>query len=185
MAQPPDSPSGLGYGAIYAMQDRLGLIRRLCIFAVDFILIQFVFIAAMQLFWAYSPKLAIGTWVLFTFGYLVILKTYSRTLGYYLMGAKLVDIRGNCPGIFRVIFRLLLANASHPLLDPIWFEIGKKRALRDLLAGTYVVKNSAQPLGQSEIRHSYLFALSYSFMYREVVDGSASKLHLQTPVAKN
>src|SRR3954464_7153504 len=106
MAQPPDSPSGLGYGAVYAMQDRLGLIRRMGIIAVDFILIQIVFFAAIQLLWAYSPKLAVGLWVLFAFGYLVILKTYWRTLGYYLMGAKLVDIHGNRPGMFRVMFRL-------------------------------------------------------------------------------
>jgi hypothetical protein len=55
------------------------------------------------------------------------------------------------------------------IIDLIWISGDSHRqAMRDKLAGTYVIKNKAQPVGKGKIIYSSYSIMAWNFVFREV-----------------
>lgn len=162
-------------GVYYAREDYAGFGRRLLVLVVDgaamvagcavlSFLVPFVISG-----WYFTRFATLIVWGIATFSYLVMLKrTGVRTLGYRMAGVRIVDLHGDPPPWSRLLFRLLFLQftIASPALDVLWMAIGPhKQALRDFLAGTYVVRSNAVPIGRGPIQLRHLFACTYSFTY--------------------
>jgi uncharacterized RDD family membrane protein YckC len=83
--------------------------------------------------------------------YLVPLKrSRYRTVAYQLLDLKIVTTRGERPSLFTMTFRMLmwLFGPFNFLLDLIWLGADTEgQSLRDCYAGTYVLRNGAEPIG--------------------------------------
>ena len=105
--------------------------------------------------------------------YLAVLKPSKvRTVGYWLLGCRIVDLRGQKPSILRMRFRSILwvFGPFNLLFDLIWCGIDDDRqSLRDRFVGTCVVRNRAVPIGNGEIHLAYFNAMGYALVFPRVV----------------
>ena len=166
----PGGDHSLGTGLYYAENDYIGLGKRLLIWAAD----SCVLAAALgitNLLWHSLPAndtlykvLSLG-FLVFAYFYLTVIKVSRiRTLGYRLLGAKVVTFRGERPSLFRMTLRLVLW-VLFSFRDIIWVGIDQDRqSLRDRFAGTCVVKDDAISMGQAPIHLAYYQAFCYSLM---------------------
>jgi uncharacterized RDD family membrane protein YckC len=156
--------AGLGHGCYFQDGDYVGLIRRSGITIVDF----GVTLAGMIALAGLGPFAVL----VFVYVYLVVLNaTPLRTLGFRLFDAKLVDLNGDSANVLQLSFRMLIASFTlgFPLFDLCWINMDRSRqTLRDMLAGTYVVRTRAAPQGQGEILQLVLFAMGHTFVYSRV-----------------
>lgn len=167
----PNGDSSLG--VYYATEDYIGIRRRILIVIVDFGLIAVIGWLAMVL-WNTMPPNEIPYLILewgfpvFAYAYLTVIKASKiRTLGYRLVGAKVLTFKGKRPSMFRMTFRLLLwvFGPINAIFDLIWVGIDQDRqSLRDRFAGTYVVRVNAQPIGKAPIHLFYYQAFGLSLM---------------------
>src|SRR5262249_5097158 len=112
-------------------------------------------------------------WLLFCYAYLVPLEACVGTLGFVLTGTKIVDLHGRPPSWGRMTLRLLLCafwlNNLCLLIDLLWFaENDHRQTIRDLVAGTYVVRKSAAPSGDGKVAFVYYFLFGLALRVREV-----------------
>ena len=116
-----------------------------------------------------APHLALFSVCLIMWVYLTVLKrSQVRTLGYILAGTKIVTLKGDRPSIWRMTYRLLLwvLGPLNVLVDLFWVSNDDdSQTLRDRLAGTYVVRSNAEPIGRGRIAlvGYYAFALALTF----------------------
>ena len=165
-------------GVIYEKNDYAGLIKRIIIAVVDLLIILIVMSTVL-----YVSDYMINdetTYIKFNFifffvfsiCYLALLKRSKiRTLGYILTGVKIVDLKGNKPSIFNMVFRtiLLLAGPFELIFDIIWLmHESTKQTLRDKYVGTYVINNNANPVGSGRLQSVTLNVLGYNLVYSEV-----------------
>lgn len=103
--------------------------------------------------------------------YFVVLKrSRFRTLGYRAGRVKIVGLDGQVPTYATLSLRSAFGLVG-PLnwLDSIWlFNDTHGQALRDKFAGTYVVKNDAQPAGEGRIVFRLYEIALYNCIFREV-----------------
>jgi len=161
-------------GVFYAREDHLGLLRRCGIQLLD--------LAPVSAFWGLSsgmvsalggpPAVARGLFAVLAWGYLAVLKVSPlRTLGYRVCDAKLVDLHGQRASLWRATLRFLLLaiNPATFIIDVLWLTGEPNRqTLRDKLAGTYVVRSRAVPIGASRIRYPTYFVSGLSVVLPEV-----------------
>src|SRR3954453_6424721 len=171
-----DAVHDLGIGIYFAPQDYAGFLRRLTIVAVDFLAIMIVGIFILFV-WAVTTPVEQGSvplfvWLGLAYIYLTLLRgSRLRTLGYILTGVKIVNLKGDRPSFFWMNLRLVLwvMGPINPIFDLVWFWGDEKRqTLRDKLAGTYVVRRRAIPVGEGPIGVTTLFVLGYTLFYPEV-----------------
>jgi uncharacterized RDD family membrane protein YckC len=114
------------------------------------------------------PLLASALWL----GYFVLLK-WSRvgTLGYRVGSVRLINLRGDRPGLLAVALRacFMLLGPVNYLLDLVWLGGDDHRqALHDKFAQTYVVRSGASPVGDAPVRTiAYNFAAA-TLLFSEV-----------------
>jgi uncharacterized RDD family membrane protein YckC len=169
----PARDSSLGTGVYYLNEDYIGLGKRLLILAVDFCVIA-LGAWITDLLWHSLPPNETATMVLgwgFPVSVLVYLTAIKasdiRTLGYRLIGVKVVTFKGKRPSVLRMIFRLFiwLLGPLNIVMDLIWVGIDQDRqALRDRFAGTCVVKVNASPIREAPIHLSLYNAFGLSLM---------------------
>ncbi len=147
-------------------RDYAGPVRRAVIVCIDFVaaivLSVGVLIGVLYVWFVRHPQSdlpAQALWVLpgVAYIYLTLLKrSRIRTLGYILMGVRVVDIRGGRPSLLQMTVRMA------PLLPVPWsllFDLGwildepQRQTLRDKWAGTLVVRRKAKPIGTAPIRY--------------------------------
>jgi uncharacterized RDD family membrane protein YckC len=166
----------LGDGVYFAADDYVGLGPRVVILFVDTVvliaivwLLSFVWLSFKDDYTA----VFVGLTTLTIWFYVVPLKRSSiRTVGYQLVGAKLVTLQGGRPSLFMLTFRSLLwvLGPFNLLFDLIWCGIDDDRqTMRDRYSYMCLVKNSAQPIGTGEIHVAYCYAMGYNFAYPRVV----------------
>jgi uncharacterized RDD family membrane protein YckC len=106
------------------------------------------------------------------FGYFVLLKgSPYRTLGYVVAGARIVNLKGERPGLGSLAFRLMfvIVGPMNALLDVLWLTGDVDRqALRDKFASTYVVRKDALPAGTGPVRFGTYTFWGMTFPFREV-----------------
>ena len=88
--------------------------------------------------------------------YMIGLKfAFGATVGYRLLGMKLVSINGANPTVQQIAIRLVAAFFSALALGLgfLWIALDKnKQAWHDKIAGTYVIRPKATPVGTTEVR---------------------------------
>ena len=167
----------LGEGVYYATAEYAGILRRLLGLVVDLGVIVLVGGVLLLVFAGNPPrageveKPSLLT-LAFAYIYLAVVKPSPlRSLGYWLTGTKVVTLRGQRPSILRMTFRLLLwvLGPFNVAYDLIWMGISEDRqCLRDVYAGTYVIKAHAQPAGRGNIHLTRYFAFGYALVYPKV-----------------
>jgi uncharacterized RDD family membrane protein YckC len=160
-------------GVYFQRSDYAGFWRRLMIDSVDLIVIGVVCLTSFAVVWMLSPSpgLILASWGAAFFSYFVLLKRSSLgTVGYRVVGVRIVGQDGGKPGISSLTLRMLFGVLG-PLnwLDLVWLSGDTHRqALRDKLAGTYVVRKDARPAGTGKIVYRHYEILFYNFLFREV-----------------
>jgi uncharacterized RDD family membrane protein YckC len=108
----------------------------------------------------------------FCYLYLAILgRSKLGTLGYALTSVEVVDLEGKQPSIACMTFRSLFAvlGPLNAILDLLWLGGDQNRqALRDKLAGTYVIRRGAEPEGRGVQKHVMISFLGWNLLVREV-----------------
>jgi len=127
---------------------------------------------------AFGPDAGLPPWAAnavaccLAWAYLAGLKaTGLATLGYRLANVELVDLQGRRVGLWRCTHRfLVLFAAPFNLLDLTWLTHDPNRqTLRDKVAGTYVVRRGARPLGSGSLTYPTYFIGGLSFVFTEVM----------------
>jgi len=167
----PDN--SLGTGVYFATGDYVGLGRRLVILVIDIAVLGAGVVAldVASSVWLFSEEtygmLNLGG-LLLAYLYLTVIKASRlRTLGYRMVGARIVTLKGERPSVFRMTFRLFLwvFGPLNVVADLIWLGVDRDRqSLRDHFAGTFVVKASAAPIGEGPIHLAYVQAFALSLM---------------------
>ncbi len=167
----------LGDGVYFARRDYAGFLRRLVIIMVD-LLVIFMVGFVIQMTWQLARPEVEGPipsllWFGFADLYITTLRgTRLRTIGYILAGVRIVNLKGERPSFFWMNLRLFLwvLGPINPIVDLVWFWGDEDRQmLRDRLAGTYVIRRGAVPVGGGPIRPITLFVLGFAFVYPEVM----------------
>lgn len=166
----------LGHGAYFLTSDYVGLMPRVAILIVDVFTLALFYTAAGAAFVnldiltddQFLWFIAISAWL-----YMTVLKASRfRTVGYWLLGARIVDLNGGKPSLLRMTFRFLLCvfGPFSLIFDLLWVSTDQQRqTLRDRYAGTCVVKHRAEPVGRAEIRLVSYHALGFNLMYQQVM----------------
>ena len=164
-------------GVYFRRADYAGFWRRLLVDVVDGLTILVVCVILSAAVWLIHPSggLILNSWAAAMFAYYVLLKRSKGTLGYRLGGVRIVGQDGQRASILALTLRLLFGvlGPLNWLLDLVWLSGDPHRqALRDKLAGTYVVMRQAVPAGRGKIVYRPYEILFYSFLFREVDIGS-------------
>ncbi len=183
--------TSLGTGVYFAANEYVGIMRRVVILVVDLAVLVGVYIGFATLFIAITGDLN-GTFILiyvgFAWAYLTILKASRiRTVGYWLTGSRILNLRGKRPSIFRMTFRVLLwaFGPFNLLFDLLWSGIDDDcQTLRDRFAGTCVVNNHAEPIGTAEIHLTHYNAFGFALMYPRVMRPKNTESHAPTERTK-
>ena len=167
--------NSLGQGVFFATEDYVGILRRIVIQIVDSVVLVAVFVLTSTIYSTIVNEFD-GRFLLvyatFAWLYLTVFKA-SRiwTVGYWIAGCRIVNLRGKRPSVIRMTFRLLLwvLGPFNTLLDLIWCGIDDDRqTLRDRFAGTYVVNGSAQPIGTADIHLAFYSACGFALRFPRV-----------------
>lgn len=160
-------------GVYFRRNDYAGFWRRLLIDSVDLIVTGVVCLTSFAVVWMVLPSagLILASWGTACFSYFVLLKRSGvGTVGYRVGGVRIVGYDGEKPSISSLTLRLLFGVLGPLwLVDLIWVSGDTHRqALRDKLAGTYVVSKDARPAGTGKIVYRRYDILFYNFLFREV-----------------
>ncbi len=174
------------YGAIYNRKDYLGFGRRLSIVFID--IVAFALIALLLVFVVgiiltaagmsdEDPRFLQYSFVLVVLAagtYFPVLKaTKIGTVGYRLMKARLVNLKGEQASLVKSTMRFGFAfiGPFNFLFDLIWLGGSKHRqAFRDLFVGTYVIRRNAEPVSRGRIVYPTYDIGSWNFTCSEVED---------------
>jgi uncharacterized RDD family membrane protein YckC len=173
------SPAATDVGVYFRDEDYAGVLKRLGIDALDVVVALALSLASSALcaavlpphgtamLWGYLLSWFGVWWIYFT----VLKRSKLGTVGYHLCGVRIVNLKGERPGLIWLTLRLLFAflGPFNVIIDLFWIgNDDRKQALRDKFAGTYVVHQKAQPAGRGEIRYSYYTLLGTNFIFAEV-----------------
>jgi len=172
-------------GVYFRREDYAGFWLRLLIDLIDVVVVAGVHLFVLATVTFPSTEmvgdLLLVTSAIVVFSYFVILKR-SRigTVGFRVVGFKVVGLNGQPADWFSLTLRLLFAvlfGGLGPLsvLDQVWLSSDTHRqTLRDKFAQTYVVKKEAQPVGSGRIEPWNYEICCYNFIFREVEAKSAT-----------
>jgi uncharacterized RDD family membrane protein YckC len=173
-------PSG-DFGVRYSPDAFAGFFRRFAIVAIDLavlIALGALLVPIAEALWPDDPATRLKAFFLVCSGiawaYLTLLEA-SRigTLGFRIMGTKIVTLQGEPPSLWKMTFRLLLwvLGPINALIDILWIAGDPwKQTLRDKFAGTYVVRRGAEPIGHAPLRLNRYTLLGYSLVFYEVAE---------------
>lgn len=180
MANETSSPVGV----VFELDAYAGLLRRIVVIVVDVLVIWLAWIIiASTWYYAIRPgetpyQQAWFSWLAFLLLYLVVLKgSPVRTIGYRVAGVRIVDWKGRRPGVFRMLFRVLLwmFGPFNALIDFFWLSSDPHRqTLRDKCAGTYVVRSTAKPIGSATRKSARYSLLGLSLIFFELNQAEAT-----------
>lgn len=170
--------NNLGFGVFYKNSDYAGFFKRVAVVLIDFSFLLLFLLIVKWIVDSLPPRFLNSTaalieiTILFSFVYLTIIKASKlRTLGYNLMGVKIVDLKGQRPSFLKMAFRYLLLVVGPLSLIPdiLWLISEKtKQTFRDKVSGTYVIKKDAEPTGTGTLQLKYYHITSLHIIVLEV-----------------
>lgn len=159
-----------GHGVYFHRDAYAGLGRRVVIVLIDLVVLWIgSTVAAMPFLLVINEELdpipttlqvVLAGWFWF---YLVIIKSFWGTVGFWLTKVQIVDSTGKRPSIPCMTLRLfmLLGGPLHPLLDLLWAGGDESRqTIRDKFCGTYIIRKNTQPAGNGPMRVRLYFTFS-------------------------
>lgn len=169
--------NSLGKGVYYNVDDYPGLMRRICIQLIDAVIlviicavIAFPFAVAFPM--AEPVGLIVASCALAVWIYLAPMRRSKiRTVGYRLMGVKIVSVRGERPSLTIMTIRagLWLLGPINFLFDLLWLGADtEQQSIRDCLVGTYVVRHDAEPIGSGKMHLSRYTGAGMTLSYPRV-----------------
>lgn len=172
-------PGNLDEGVYYWRHDYAGFWRRVLVSTVDAVVALAGLLVFLLIGYAIMPvsgvPFAFLIWLIVFYLYFVVCKRSRwRTLGYRCVCVRIVDVRGNSPSSSSMTFRLIVALIGTNsnvlgLVDILWISSDDHRqALRDKLAGTYVVRASAEPMGHGPIVYHVYHLLGWTLPVQDV-----------------
>lgn len=164
----------LGDGVYYAASDYVGIWPRLVILVVDsFVLLVGVVLLVSLALLLRLPSSIPMLCLAFIWWYEVPLKRSKyRTLGYWLMGVKIVNLKGERPSLFMLTIRATMwaLGPFNFLFDILWCGIDDDRqTLRDRFSSCCLVKLNAEPIGSGSVQLARFFAGGFALFYPRVV----------------
>jgi uncharacterized RDD family membrane protein YckC len=165
-------------GVYFDRASYAGFLRRLVVDLIDIAVILAVSVCSSLLLMMVVPSsqqqalalflLWIGLWFL----YFVLLKRSDfGTLGYKLCGVRVVNLKGDRPGITALTLRLMFAvfGPLNTVIDLLWLSGDDNgQALRDKFARTYVVRRDAVPAGTGKLVYSVCDVWGWHLVFLEV-----------------
>ncbi|WP_037199991.1 RDD family protein [Rhodopirellula baltica] len=172
----------LGDGVYFDRDAYPGIVRRSVAMMIDAVLLSLIGLAnwllLLLVFYALEftttpDTLHLGMFLTFIWLYMTVVKR-SRfgTVGYWLCGIRIIDLRGNRPSLTRMTFRLVMWTFGpfNFIVDLIWLGAdSEQQTLRDCYCGTYVVRSTAQPQGTAALHLTRYFATGLAPSYPRVV----------------
>jgi uncharacterized RDD family membrane protein YckC len=169
---------------VYLREEYVGAFRHLLIFAVDaFVLYLLLFLLALiaspfgELTSNDPARFVILPLLVVSWIYLAVLKpSRFRSLGYWIADAKIITIDGKPPSPWRMTMRLLWASMYFfPYLtinfftDLLWTTMNHERQmLRELMAGTRLVRNRAKPIADGKVTRCLFTGLGLTLFYARI-----------------
>lgn len=170
------SDNSLGDGVYFAPHDYVGLGPRIPIFIIDsnvlVAVICFVTFAWLTLIGGHPNELTMLLGFCIWLYVVPVKRSKTRTLGYWLLGCRLVTLQGNRPSLLKLTVRSMLwvFGPFNFLFDLIWCSIDEDRqSLRDRFTSMCLVKNHAQPIASGAIHLAYYNAASWNLIFPHVV----------------
>jgi uncharacterized RDD family membrane protein YckC len=160
----------------YVYYDRMdygGFFRRLAATGIDLALLGLVLAVAFFT----GERCSLARWWLFVYAglaysYLVLLKrSRFRTMGYLATGLRIVNLKGQPPGILLLSLRLLwwVFGPLNAFIDFVYMTGDKDRqTIRDKMMQTYVIKKNAKPTGTGSRCAVYLNFMGLALTVWEV-----------------
>ena len=171
----------LGTGAYYDFDDYAGFVRRIAVLVIDSTVLLLAGVALwlmiLAMCWNLAPAhdpsgIFFVLWVSLAWIYLVPLKrSRFRTIAYRLLGLMIVTTKGERPSLFTMTFRMLmwLFGPFNFLIDLIWLGADTEgQSLRDCYAGTYVLRNGAEPIGFAPVHLTRYNGVGLTLAYPRV-----------------
>jgi uncharacterized RDD family membrane protein YckC len=169
-----DSPLGV----YFSQNDYAGLLLRFSIIGIDTVVLLATSIIIAFLLHPINREFdtlighTIELMIPISYLYLAIYKrTDHSTMGYRVLGAKIINLEGKRPSIWQMTLRfsMLLFGPLNFFVDIFWLTGEENRqTLRDKMFGTYVIKRQAQPKGTGKILYYQQMFLGWNWMFREV-----------------
>ena len=174
--------NSLGDAEYYDRSDYAGYGTRLIILLIDSLVLIFTGIVLLVPFALFAMS---GTteddpsgyfWLLYlptVWAYLVPLKRSEfGTVGFKLLGVKLVTTKGGRPSLFSMTVRTMMWIIGGPfnlVMDLLWLGADSERqSLRDCYLGTYLIRRSAVPAGRAPVRLTHYNAMGFTLCYPRV-----------------
>ena len=158
----------LGEGVYFAPSDYPRFWRRLLAFVIDCFLLLILFSVAAAIHGAdpesnESHPLLLASLVTLTWIYFTVIKASRfRTLGYRLLGLRIVTLRGGKPSFFQMSIRKTFFVFGS-LIEVFWV-LAHRQWLGDQVVQLIVVRNRAKPIGSGRIRLYYVGVAGNMFL---------------------
>ena len=94
-----------------------------------------------------------------------------RTIGYRIMKIRIVNLQGEKPKFYMMLYRFLLGALApfNLIFDILWLvDDDNKQSMRDKFAGTYVIKQNAKPSGSNVISAENLLVMTNNLWFKAV-----------------
>lgn len=173
--------NSLGDADYYDPKDYVGFGKRLIVMIIDSIVIALFGIAIWMPFLALILAEVIQSdpsgifWATYLVAIWVYLAPIKRsnfgTLGYKLLGIKLVSAKGGRPSLINLTIRMIMwmFGPFNFVLDLLWLGAdSENQSLRDCYLSTYLVARDAKPVGRAPVHLTRYNAMGFALDYPRV-----------------
>lgn len=173
--------NSLGDANYYESKDYAGFGMRLIVMLIDSIVIVLIGIILWMPFIVLILAGVIHSdpsglfWLAFLAAIWIYLAPVKRsdfgTIGYRLLGIKLVSTKGGRPSLISMTIRMVMwiFGPFNLLLDLLWLGADtESQSLRDCYLGTYLINRNATPIGRAPVHLTRYNAMGFALAYPRV-----------------
>jgi len=173
--------NSLGDADFYDPKDYVGIGRRVIVMIVDSLMLVLIGIVLWMPFLVLILAELIQSdpsgmfWISFLLAIWVYLAPIKRsdfgTVGYRLLGIKLVSAKGGRPSLVNMTIRMLMwmFGPFNFVLDLLWLGAdSENQSLRDCYLSTYLVNRNAIPIGRAPVHLTRYNAMGFALAYPRV-----------------
>lgn len=173
--------NSLGDADFYDPKDYVGIGRRLIVMIVDWLMLVLIGIVLWMPFLVLILAEVIQSdpsgmfWILFLLAIWVYLAPIKRsdfgTVGYRLLGIKLVSAKGGHPSLINMTIRMMMwmFGPFNFVLDLLWLGAdSENHSLRDCYLSAYLVNRNASSIGRAPVHLTRYNAMGFALAYPRV-----------------
>lgn len=173
--------NSLGDADYYDPRDYVGIGRRLIVLLVDSVVLILLGVAVWMLFLGLILLGMVQSdpsglfWIFYLAVIWVYLGPLKRssfgTVGYHLLGIRLVSAKGGSPSLLTMTMRMLMwmFGPFNLVLDLLWLGAdSENQSLRDCYLGTYLIKKNAKAVGRATVHLTRYNAMGFALAYPRV-----------------